>query len=158
MPYKRIKGSYYFIHSSGYVVSTYKKGNFKKLKPAKDRYGYLYVVLIINNKRVTKKVHRLVGEYFLVNKNNSPVVHHKDEVKTNNTSSNLEWTTVKNNSNFSNAKPIAQITKEGSIVRVWQSATEAKEKGGFCRENVSNCALQKPKHKTHKGFIWKFVI
>ena len=42
-------------------------------------------------------VHRLVAMAFISNPDNLPIVHHKDEVKTNNKIENLEWATAQTN-------------------------------------------------------------
>lgn len=69
------------------------------LKPKTDRNGYLRVGLSNGNgKPKTLSVHRLVCQAFHKNPENKPSVNHIDENKVNNTASNLEWCTVKENS------------------------------------------------------------
>ena len=74
----------------------------KVLSPAKNRYGYLVVVLSCNEKRKTITVHRLVAQAFIPNPDDLLEVNHKDEDKTNNNVTNLEWCTAKYNSNYGN--------------------------------------------------------
>ena len=72
----------------------------RMLKPISNERGYLYVKLSKNNKEKTFKIHRLVAQAFISNPNNYPQVNHKDEVKTNNNITNLEWCDNKYNCNY----------------------------------------------------------
>lgn len=71
--------------------------NGKKLKPSKDKYGYLRVVITNNGKRKTYLVHRLVARAFLKDYNNELQVNHKDGNKINNNLSNIEMVTLQEN-------------------------------------------------------------
>lgn len=62
--------------------------------------GYLRVELSKKGEKGHRKkfrVHRLVGEAFVENPNNMPHINHLDGNKTNNISTNLEWTNVSGN-------------------------------------------------------------
>lgn len=94
---------------SYYAVSD--MGNVKSLRSGKalkqhinSRNGYCYVVFSVNNKRKTMRVHRLVAKAFCKNPYGYQLVNHKDEDKTNNCASNLEWCTAKYNSNYGDAR------------------------------------------------------
>ena len=67
------------------------------LKQYEDKNGYMYVTLQKDKKRKTIKVHRLVAEHFIENKNNYPCVNHIDSNRKNNDASNLEFCTHKQN-------------------------------------------------------------
>ena len=94
----------YEVSNTGQVRSLdrfyYRLHKGKVLSPTKDRYGYLTVTLNCNGKSKTIKIHRLVAQAFLPNPDNLPQVNHKDEDKTNNNVTNLEWCTAKYNVNF----------------------------------------------------------
>ena len=72
----------------------------KVLSPIKDKDGYLQVSLYYNRKMYKKYVHRIVAEAFLPNPDNLPEVNHKDEDKTNNNVTNLEWCDRKYNLSY----------------------------------------------------------
>lgn len=60
--------------------------------------GYKRVHLAIDGKKFARFVHRIVAEAFLPNPQKLPLVNHIDGDKTNNSVSNLEWCTAKENS------------------------------------------------------------
>lgn len=66
--------------------------------------NYLFVGLHKDGKTKQKNVHRLVAETFIPNPNNLPCVNHINEIKTDNRAVNLEFCTIKYNSNYGNAK------------------------------------------------------
>lgn len=63
------------------------------IKPQKVGSGYLKVVLKKNGIGKPFYVHRLVGMMFVNGYKDGLQINHKDEDKTNNISSNLEWIT-----------------------------------------------------------------
>ena len=69
------------------------------LKPAFDKYGYLYHVLCVNGNRKTVKVHRLVAKAFIPNPDGKKTVDHINAVKTDNRAENLRWATNKEQAN-----------------------------------------------------------
>ena len=73
-----------------------RKENILKGTPDKD--GYLKVSLKDNNDKTKRlSIHRIVAEQFILNKENKPIVNHKDGNKQNNCVDNLEWCTQKEN-------------------------------------------------------------
>lgn len=52
---------------------------------------------------------------------------------------------------------VVQLTMDGKIVKVWNSMQEA-GRNGFNVSQISAICNNKPKMKTHKGFLWKFKI
>ena len=74
----------------------------KELRKVRDN-GLGYLFLDICEKGVVKKeyVHRLVAQTYIPNPENKPQVNHKDHNKQNNTASNLEWVTSKENHQYS---------------------------------------------------------
>lgn len=92
---------YYAVSDMGNVKSL-RSGRLLKQR-INSRSGYCYVVFSVKAKRKTMKVHRLVAKAFCKNPHGHQLVNHKDENKTNNCASNLEWCTAKYNSNYGNA-------------------------------------------------------
>ena len=135
------------------------------LKPRANQKGYLRVDFSNGNgKGKTFYVHRLVCEAFHENLENKPCVNHIDENKTNNTASNLEWCTYKENINHgthnaraakTKSKSIGQYTTNGKLIKVWQSTMEVERQLGFDNGNISAAALGK--YKTAYGYVWKYV-
>jgi hypothetical protein len=78
-------------------------GNGLQLQPEKIKdiqiqpNGYYYVNLYMNNKNHTRRIHRLVAQAFIPNKESKPDVNHMDTDKSNNLPHNLEWATKKEN-------------------------------------------------------------
>lgn len=98
--WKVIKNSNYLISDLGNI----KRKNGSILQQYTDKYGYKNVNIKCNNKYYTKRVHRLVAEYF-VDKQDSKfnVVNHINEIKTDNRAINLEWCTQSYNHNYGSA-------------------------------------------------------
>jgi hypothetical protein len=94
---KKFKDTEYYVTEDGKVYSN-KLGEMKEMKLNINKTtGYLQVSLSINKKRKTYLVHRLVGEVYLLNPDNLPLVEHKDDIKINNHVSNLMWSSYTNN-------------------------------------------------------------
>lgn len=97
--WKNIKGfrELYQISNLGRVRRI---DNKKILKPLNLSNGYKGVRLYKNKKEATtKKIHRMVAEYFISNPLNLPQVNHIDGNKSNNKVNNLEWCSNEYNMN-----------------------------------------------------------
>lgn len=58
-----------------------------------DGDGYSSISLYVGERRITKKVHRLVANTFIPNPENKPEIHHKDGNRKNPKADNLMWCT-----------------------------------------------------------------
>lgn len=89
---KDIKGyeGLYGITSCGKVWS-YRTKKFLKPYMAGSDCSYQYVHLTKDGTTKNFRVHRLVAQAYIPNPNNLPEVNHRDQIKTHNFISNLEW-------------------------------------------------------------------
>ena len=150
-----------------YKVST--EGNIKSIRRNKilsqdtNQDGYKRVQLYKNKASKHYSVHRLVAQAFIPNPDNLPQVNHKDEDKSNNCVSNLEWITPKDNCNYgtrnrkvalSKNKPVLQLSLEGDLIREWESASEVARVLGYNQGDICNCCNNKL--KTAHKFKWSY--
>lgn len=128
-----------------------------------NRIGYLQVKLWKEGKGKTCKVHRLVAKAFLGNPSNILMINHKDECKTNNVVSNLEWCTNSYNQKYGNcpkkiaeklSKLVYQYTKDRTLIAIWQSTMECGRQG-FDGGHIAACC--RGERKSHKGYIWSYT-
>ena len=135
------------------------------LKPNVRKEGYHRVGLYRgHSKPKWYFVHRLVCGAFHENPDNKPCVNHIDENKANNKASNLEWCTYEENNNHgthnartakANSKTVGQYTREGKLVKIWQSTMEVERQLGFGHSHTS--AVARGEQKTAYGYIWKYI-
>lgn len=126
------------------------------LKPAKLKDGYLEVSLSKQGKVKCYTIHRLVAEAFIDNSQNLPQVNHKDEDKTNNQVTNLEFCDAKYNINFGSR--IQRISKQVLCIEtgvIYPSTNEVYRRLGFSQGNISSAC--NGKRKTAYKFHWKYV-
>ena len=129
-----------------------------------NRRGYKGVTLFKDGKRYYKAVHRLVAEAFIDNPNNLPMVNHKDENRTNNKVDNLEYCDAKYNINYGScrdkiskgvSKKVEQLTKDGLVIGIFNSMTEASNKTGVYLSEISKCC--KDARYSAGGYKWRRV-
>lgn len=115
----------YFISSLGKVLGP--KGVI--FAPQSDSKGYHRISLWANKRGNTKKVHRLVASAFIPNPLNLPFVNHKNEDKTDNSVSNLEWCDNVYNSRYSSLLNMDSAREIRALSLSWT---------GFNREALSS--------------------
>lgn len=74
------------------------------MKPMVCTNGYLSACLWKGNRQKKILIHRIVAEVYIEHHPGFDEVNHKDEDKTNNAVSNLEWCSHKYNMNYGNVK------------------------------------------------------
>lgn len=160
-------------NASNYEISTW--GNVRNkttkyiLKWRETKTGYFQVSIKYDdiNKFKNAYVHRLVAENWINNPQNKPSVNHIDGNKKNNTVENLEWMTYKeqqyhraeilNKKNVGSPKLVGQYTKDGELVKIFNSVEEAAASFGKKRVNIDNAIHHKKNQQTAYGYIWKYI-
>lgn len=160
--WKDIKGyeGKYQVSNFGRVRSL-RFGKERVLVGVKDKDGYLLVNLYKGGKHYNGKIHRLVAEAFIPNPDGLPQVNHKDECKSNNAVSNLEWCDAKYNINYGTcierlSNPVFQYAQDGTLVGSYPSAMEAMRQTGYDHSHISACCRGTLKH--YKSFIWSYNL
>lgn len=137
----------------------------KILKPIQIG-DYLTVHLSKNGIKRHCRIHCLVAKAFLPNPDNLPQVNHKDEDKTNNRASNLEWCTSEYNVNYGTgierrvamhrnnklSGKVYQYTLDGEFIREWPSVKEISRTTGYSYGYLIQ--VLSGKHKTAYGYKW----
>lgn len=103
----------YLISNDGQVKSL-KNGKEKLRSLTLNQEGYYTVILYKNRTSKSFYVHRLVAKHFVPGYRPGLVVNHIDEDKTNNVASNLEWTTVKQNTNYGSSIERGVATRQSN--------------------------------------------
>lgn len=128
----------------------------EKILTQRKRGDYLAIGLTKDGKQSTFSVHRLVAEAFIPNQKFLPCINHKDENKTNNCVSNLEWCSYAYNNSYGSrtkrtCKPVLCI--ETGII--YESTVQAGKLTGVNRVHITNCCNNKK--LSAGGYHWKYV-
>lgn len=131
-------------------------------KPQLTRYGYYRIGLTKNSKQIYYSVHRLVAEAFIPNPDNLPQINHKDENKTNNEVTNLEWCTAKYNGNYGarNKRVGEKQYKQIKCIEtgtIYKSLTEASKSTGLSMGNISSVCNRRKWFNTAGGYHWEYI-
>ena len=140
------------------------------LKVKKDRY--LRVQLYIDNKHYEYySVHQLVGEYFIPNPDNKPIVDHKNNNTYDNRVCNLQWATYSENADYAwergrerkcgknhkNSKLIGQYDLDGNLLNTYYGSGEASRATGISDGTIRKACRGGYGCKSRGGFIWKYI-
>lgn len=128
--------------SGSYETKQLIKG--KNLVAMTDNGGYKYVNLSKNGKYISAKVHRIVAETFIENPDKKPAVNHINENKADNSVSNLEWVTVKENNKYGTRgekfHSVDVFSPKGTLYKRFDSLREASEDLGISRKCIKKFA------------------
>jgi hypothetical protein len=124
--------------------------------------GYPHILIKINGKRKFMKMHRLVAIMFVPGRTDEKnIVNHKDENKLNYDASNLEWTTVALNNEYSaykKEKAVDQFDKyNGKYIKTFSSASQAAKS----IPNANKCCIYTVCNSVNAlscyEFVWKYA-
>lgn len=183
--WKDVEGyeEFYQISSLGRVKSkdrliSSRGGKFVKpgrvMKLHVNRTGYYYVLLTDGNKKAKNiKVHRLVAMNFIDNPLSKPFVNHIDGDKLNNTITNLEWVTPKENIEHAieiglfkpkemcrhkkDARKIGMFSKDGELIKTFDFSKDAAEYVGTDSKTIIKVCNKYKSYKTAKGYKWEYI-
>lgn len=160
--YGKIKSLEKLRKGSGYDKIFYAVHKEKILIPGLNSKGYHVINLV--NKGIHKSftVHSIIGKLFVKGYKKGLEINHKKGIKTDNRAWMLEWVTHQRNCIHSieiglrksfNEKQVYKYSKEGKLLNVYKSITNAANKTKNDRAGISR-AVQGIQ-KTCGGFIWK---
>lgn len=158
----------YIVSNLGNVRSVAYRTQHKLLTKIISYKGYLRVRLPDG----LKYIHRLVAQAFIENPDNLPQINHKNENKTDNRVSNLEWcsslynirygTGIERRSykrtllrNGTSSIPIIQFDLQGNYIAEYPSAREAARQLSLkSSSNITKCC--KNQRESACNFKWKY--
>ena len=162
----------YQVDTNGIVYAK----NGKPLKYSINHKGYCIVNFYDNHKRKGFAIHTLVALTFIPNPEHKPTVNHKDGNKLNNSVTNLEWATGKEQMEHAKnvlhyeygktqCKPIQAFdknTKElkyefNSLMDAAKFFAKDDEHAKNIRSVIWRCVHNIKNRKTYKGLIWAYT-
>lgn len=151
----------YLVSTYGRVLSAPRNGAKKEWHFLAPHYvqGYIQYELSKNNQSKEYKAHRLVAQAFLPNPEKKREVNHIDGDKHNNHLDNLEWVTTSENQLHARytlskgIKSVKQLSKDGKLIKVWQSIKDASISLGIDAPSISNAS--RGKRLSAGGYKWQ---
>ena len=162
----------YQVDTNGIVYAK----NGKPLKYSINHNGYCIVNFYVNHKRKGFAIHTLVALTFIPNPEHKPTVNHKDGNKLNNSVTNLEWATGKEQMEHAKnvlhyeygktqRKPVQAFDKNTKELKYeFNSLMDAAKffaKDNKHAKNIRNviwrCVHNVNNRKTYKGLIWAYT-
>ena len=153
--------SNYEIYPETGQVWSYKRNRF--ISPRIDKRGYYTCLLYNDNKeKIHWRLNRLIWTAVNGEIPEGLQINHIDEDKSNNTISNLNTMTPRENINWgtgnerrSKTHSIPVIGTKDKITFIYFPSATSAEIKGFDHRHISSCCRKS--RKTHKGYQWQYV-
>lgn len=131
----------YQVSDLGRVRSKH-SGEWKVMRAIKNSKGYLFVNLYKDGNIKHFLVHRLVAQAFIANNDSSKtLINHKNEIKTDNRVSNLEWCDNQYNTTYNDIHH-RRITKRCKIKHLYDPNLSIAENIELFKANGIECGEQ----------------
>lgn len=158
--------SKYYICAETCEILSLNKNTYYIMRPAvnsKTGYSTYLMVRMVSDKskNIKRYIHRLMAEMFIPNPDNKKQVNHIDGNKHNNSISNLEWVSHKENAKHASdtgllfMTGVSQYDLQGNFITSYKSIKEAELMTGVHNPNITK--VMKGIRRTAGGFIWKSV-
>jgi hypothetical protein len=161
-----------YISPAGNVYKDYNNGKFlkKSIFPNKKN-GYLYTGVTYKDGQRQRRVNVLVGEAYLDNPNNLPVVMHKDNNKANPHVSNLKWGSIsentrdafrdglaKNAKGYDDSQSMSVIAYDRNFNEVgrYGSVSECSRALGVTKPGILYSCKNEVSSKSKSGYYFRF--
>lgn len=159
----------YFITPTGEIYRDYGNDKYYHMKSYINKHnGYMYNTLQVNGNKKTFRTHILVANAYIPNKDNLPVVGHKDNNKANPSVDNLEYCTYSENTqkavndgllcndkgfDDSQSIPVVAYNTHTDQFKIYGSISEASNELGVSKSTVRR-QIDRSVKSTRCGYIF----
>ena len=124
-------------------VRSHKSGEWKVMKGSKTGSGYLQVVLCKDKQKKNRMIHRLVAQAFIPNDDESKtIINHRNECKSDNRVSNIEWCSVQYNTNYNDVQFRKKNSKRRKIAKLYDPELSIHKNIELFRANGIECCRE----------------
>lgn len=132
---RKIKNSKDYVDIDGTIYSIRNKV-YKKIQVVKNGYKYCNIEYNDGTKRF-KSVQNIVADTFLENKNSYRMIHHRNNIKTDNRVDNLYWCSEEKKIFNSSDKRIMMFSKDNKFIKSFDSIHDAGIETNISEKTIS---------------------